>query len=46
MYPDIFESETFFFSDTASVHTYLVNPVYESATVRIRSSEWKFLNTL
>ena len=36
----------FFFPDTASVHTYLVNPQYESATFWIRSPEWKFLNTL
>ena len=35
-----------FFPDTASVHTYLVNPQYESATFWIRSPEWKFLNTL
>ena len=36
----------FFFPDTASVHTYLVNPVYKSATFWIHSPEWKFLKTL
>jgi len=37
---------TFFFPDTASVHTYSVNTAYESAVFWIRSPEWKFLNTL
>ena len=41
-YLDIFESATF----SASVHTYPVNPAYESATFWIRSPEWKFLNEL
>ena len=36
----------FLFPDTASVHTYPVNPAYESATFWIRSPEWKLLNTL
>ena len=39
-YPDIFESATFF-PDTASVHTYPVNPEYESATFWIRYPEKK-----
>ena len=41
-----YESATFSFADSASVHTYLVNPAYQSATFWTRSSEWKFLNTL
>ena len=36
----------FFFADSASVLTYPVNPAYESSPLRIRSPEWKFLNTL
>ena len=36
----------FLFPDTASVHTYPVNPAYESPTFWMRSPEWKFLNTL
>ena len=36
----------FFFADSASIHTYPVNPAYESATFFIRSPGWKFLNTL
>ena len=36
----------FFFADSASVHTYPVNPAYESAPFWTRSPEWKFLNTL
>ena len=28
------------------IHTYLVNQAHQSATFRIRSAEWKFLNTL
>ena len=34
------------FPDTVSVHTYPVNPAYESATFWIRSPEWTFLHTL
>ena len=34
------------FPDLAFVHTYPVDPAYESATFLIRSPEWKFLNTL
>ena len=44
-YPDIFESGFFFFADYVSVHTYPVNPAYESVTFGIHSPEWKFLNT-
>ena len=40
-----YESATFSFADSASVHTYPVNPAYESATFWIRSPEWKFLDT-
>ena len=36
----------FFFPDTDSVHTYPVNPTYESAIFWIRSPEWKVLNAL
>ena len=36
----------FFFADSSSVHTYPVNPAYESAPFWTRSPEWKFLNTL
>ena len=36
----------FFFPDTLSVHTYSVNPEYESATFWICPPEWKFLITL
>ena len=34
------------FPNLAFVHTYPVDPAYESATFWIRSLEWKFLNTL
>ena len=36
----------FFFTGTASVHTYPMNPAEESVPFWIRSLEWKFLNTL
>ena len=36
----------FFSPDTASVHSYPMNPAYESATFWIRSPRWKFLNAL
>ena len=35
----------FFFAYSASVHTYLVYPTYESTSFWIRSPEWKFFNT-
>ena len=41
-----FSIRNFFFPGTASVHTYPVNPAYESTTFWIRSPEWKFLITL
>ena len=44
--PDIFLIRNFFFPDTVSVHRYLVNPAYESATFLICCPECKFLNTL
>ena len=44
-YPDIW-IRNFFFPNTAIVHTYLVNPAYDSAAFWIGSSERKFLNML
>ena len=45
-YPNILEYTTFYLRMAATVHTYPVNPAYISATFRIRSKEWTFLNTL
>ena len=45
-YPDIIKSHHLFFADSASVHTYPVNPADESTFFLIRSPEWKLLNTL
>ena len=35
-----------FFAYSASVHTYPAYPAYKSTSLLMRSSEWKFLNTL
>ena len=42
----IFFNHYFFSPLLAFVHTYPVNPAYESETFLIRCPEWKFLNTL
>ena len=36
----------FFFTDTASVHTYPMKTINENGTFRKRSPEWNFLKTL
>ena len=36
----------FFFTDTASVHTYPIKTINEDGTFRKRSPEWNFLKTL
>ena len=43
--PGHFWIGNYFFTDSASVHTYPRNPACESATFWIRSPERKFLNT-